>query len=173
MSEKLYELRADEKVTQVMIGTQNLLLWGDLVTKEQARISAFLSTLAEDFVPIHDAKILQLAPSQQVPPLHRATAYVKLEEILLFYIMSEDVPLPEETEVRRYHPAEALVGDFQIEGTIIKSPIASIQNLLLVTKDDYIPFYKVTIRHTAKPWLGTFSTSMVQVRRHRMTMIAS
>ena len=173
MSEKPYELKADEKATQVMIATHDLLLWGDLVTKEQARISAFLSTLAEDFVPLHDVKILHLAPSQQLAPMHRAEAYVKLEEILLFYIMSEDVPLPEESEVRRYKPVEILVGDFQIEALLLKSPISSIQNLLLVIKDDYVPVYKATIRHTAKPWLGTFSTSMVQVRRHRMTLIAS
>jgi hypothetical protein len=54
----------------------------------------------------------------------------------------------------------------------MKSPIATMQNLLLVTKDNYMPFYKATIRHTAKPWLGAFSTTMVQVRRDRLTLIA-
>lgn len=170
MSDKPYELKADEKATQVMIGTHDLLLWGDLLTKEQARLGAFLSTLAEDFVPLYDAKMLFLSPAQQLPPVRKAVAYVKLEEILFFYVMSEDLPLPEESEVRRFEPVEAIVGSFQIEGQILKSPIATLQNLLLVTKDDYIPLYKATIRHAAKPWLGAFSTSMVQVRRHRLTL---
>jgi hypothetical protein len=170
MSNKPYELGSDEKATQVMIGTHDMLLWGDLVTKEQARIGAFLSTLAEDFVPLHDAKILFLAPVQQAPPLQRPIAYVKLEEILLFYAMAEDVPLPEESEVRRFEPVEVIVGPFRIEAQILKSPIATMQNLLLVTKDDYMPFYRATIRHVAKPWLGAFSTSMVQLRRHRLTL---
>jgi hypothetical protein len=173
MSEKPYELDSDQKATQVMIGTQDMLLWGDLVTKERARLTFFLSTLAEDFVPLHDVKILHLAPTQQAAPLQRACAYVKLEEILLFYLMSEEVPIPEETDVRRLEPVDVIVGPFEIEGKVAKSPIATIQNLLLVTKDDYIPLYEATVRHVAKPWLGGFRTSMVQVRRPRMTMISS
>jgi hypothetical protein len=170
MSEKPYELGSDEKATQVMIGTSDMLVWGDLVTREHVRMSAFLSTLAEDFVPVHDAKILFLAPTQQVPPVHRTIAYVKLEEILFFYLMSEDVPLPEETEVRRFEPVKVIVGSFEVEGQLLKSPMATMQNLLLVTKDDYMVFYKATIRHVAKPWLGAFSTSAAQVRRHRLTL---
>jgi hypothetical protein len=170
MNEKPYTLQPDEKATQVMIGTHDMLLWGDLLTKEQARVAAFLSTLAEDFVPLHDVKILFLAPTEQVPPVQRAFAYIKLEEVLFFYLMSEEVPLPEESEVRRFEPVEAIVGSFQVEGQILKSPIATIQNLLLVTKNDYMTLYQATIRHVAKPWLGTFDTSMVQVRRHRLVL---
>lgn len=172
MSEKPYTLEADEKATQVMIGTHDMLLWGDLLTKEQARMSAFLSTLAEAFVAIHDVKILFLAPSQQMPPIQRDLAYVKLEEILFFYSMSEEAELPEESEVRRYEPVEIIVGDFQIEAQLLKSPIATMQNLLLVTKDDYMSFYKATIRHVAKPWLGGFATTMVQAKRSRLTLIS-
>jgi hypothetical protein len=172
MSEKPYELAPDQKATQVMIGTHDMLLWGDLITKQQTRMGAFLSTLAEDFVPLHDVRILHLAPTQQIAPLQRASAYVKLEEILLFYLMSEEVPLPEETEVRRFEPVEAIVGPFQIEGLLLKSPISTVLNLLLVLKDDYIPLYQATIRHVAKPWLGVFSTTMVQVRRQRSALIA-
>lgn len=170
MSQKSYTLASDEKATQVMIGTADMLLWGDLVTKEHARLVAFLATLAEDFVPLRDAKILFLAPTQQIAPVERPTVYLKLEEILLFYVMSDPEPLPEETEVRRFEPVEAIVGPFQIEGMILKSPIATLQNLLLVAKDAYMPIYEATIRHVAKPWLGTFSSDMVQVQRARLTM---
>jgi hypothetical protein len=173
MDQKPYELKPDEKATQVMIGTHDMLLWGDLLTKEQARMSAFLSTLAEDFVPLHDARILSLAPTQQAPPLQRAIAYIKLEEILFFYVMAEDTPLPEESEVRRYEPVEVIAGSFLVEGQLLKSPIATMQNLLLVTKDDYMPFYRATVRHVAKPWLGRFSADMVQVRRDRLTLIVN
>jgi hypothetical protein len=170
MSAKPYELKSDEKATQVMIGTHSMLLWGDLVTKEHAHISAFLSTLAEAFVPLHDARILFLTPTQQMPPLQREIIYVKLEEILFFYLMTENVPLPEESEVRRFEPIEIIIGSFQVEAQILKSPIATMQNLLLVTKDNYMPFYQATIRHVAKPWLGAFSTSMVQIRRQSMAL---
>jgi hypothetical protein len=173
MSAKSYTLASDEKATQVMIGTGDLLVWGDLVTKEHTRINAFLSTLAEDFVPIHDAKILFLAPTQQVPPLEKPVIYLKLEEILLFYNMTEDTPLPEETEVRRYVPVEAIIGSFHVEGKMVKSPVATILNLLLVSKDQYMVLYEATIRHVAKPWLGTFRSNMVQVRRDRMLLISN
>ncbi|MFN2167829.1 MAG: hypothetical protein ACK2U9_16415, partial [Anaerolineae bacterium] len=140
---------------------------------EHVRIGAFLSTLAEAFIRLRDVKILFLAPSQQSAPVERPVAFVKYEEILFFYSMTEVVPVPEETEVRRLEPVEMLVGSFQIGGRILKSPIATLQNLLLVTKDDYIPVYKATVHHVAKPWLGTFSTSAIQVQRHRLTLTSS
>ena len=170
MSPKSYTLDPSEKATQVMIGTPDLLLWGDLVTKEHVTIVGFLNTLAEDFVPVRDAKVLALAPAQQAAPLERSVLFVKLEEIILFFSMGEQAPLPEESEVRRYEPLEAFVGPFQVEGEILKSPIATLQNLLLVSKDAYMPVYKATVRHVAKPWLGTFSNSMVQVRFDRLTI---
>lgn len=170
MSAKSYTLEQGEKTTQVMIGMHDMLVWGDLITKEAVQMRGFLNTLAEAFVPIHDAKILFLAPTQQVAPIDRAAIYLKREEILFFYIMSEEEPLPEETEVRHLVPLEVILGSYQIEGTILKSPITTISNMLLVTKDNYMPIYQVSIRHVAKPWLGAFSSSMVQVRRDRLNV---
>ncbi len=171
MSPKSYTLEADEKATQVMVGTPDLLIWGDLLTKDHIQIQAFLSTLAEDFVPLYDARVLSLAPAQQVAPMERPLVFVKYEEILFFFSRTQEVPLPEESDVRRFEPIEALGGPFQINGAILKSPIATLQNLLLVTKDDYIPLYKATVRHAGKSWLGTFSSTLIQVRRDRFTLM--
>lgn len=170
MSPKSYTLTPDEKATPVMVGTSHALVWGDLVTKVNVHITAFLNTLAEDFVPLHDAKILFLAPVQQQPPINRPQVYVKLEEILLFFAMTDTSELPEETEVRRYEPMEVIVGSFQVKGVILKSPIATIQNMLLVSKDKYMPIYKATVSHAAKPWLGTFTSNLVQFRRDRLIL---
>ena len=170
MNGKSYTLEPEEKATQVMVGMSDLLAWGDLVTKEQVRISAFLNTLAEEFVPLHDTKILFLTPSQQMAPLERASLHIKLEEILLFFAMHDTEPLPEETETRRYSPVEVLVGSFHVEAQVLKSPYAALQNMLLVAKSPYLPLYQATVRHVAKPWLGTFTSNLVQVRMDRMTM---
>jgi len=170
MSPKSYTLTPDEKATPVMVGTSHTLIWGDLVTKVNVNITAFLNTLAEDFVPLHDAKILFLAPAQQQPPINRPQVYVKLEEILLFFAMTDTSELPEETEVRRFEPMEVIVGSYLIKGVILKSPIATIQNMLLVSKDNYMPIYKATVSHVAKPWLGTFTSTLVQFRRDRLIL---
>src|SRR5512139_1018028 len=164
MSGKSYTLGSDEKATQVMVGTPDLLIWGDLVTREQVRTSAFLNTLAEDFVPLNDVKVLFLAPAQQTAPLERASLHIKLEEILLFFAMHDTEPLPEETETRRYAPVDVVVGSYHVEGQVLKSPFASIQNMLLVAKSPYLPLYQATVRHVAKPWLGTLASSLVQIR---------
>jgi hypothetical protein len=173
MDRTSYAPEPGEKATQVMVGTPDLLIWGDLVTKEQVRLSGFLNTLAEDFVPLYDAKALFLAPTQQVAPVDKAVIYVKLEEILFFYTMAELEPLPEESEVRRYEPVEFFIGSYRIEGSILKSPIATLLNLLLVTKDLYMPVYQAKISHVAKPWLGIFSASMLQLRRDRLLVVES
>jgi hypothetical protein len=153
-----------------MVGTRDLLIWGDLVTKEQVRASAFLNTLAEDFVPLNDVKILFLAPAQQTAPLERASLHIKLEEILFFYAMHDTEPLPEETDTRRFTPVDVIVGSYQVEGQVLKSPFATIQNMLLVAKSAYVPLYQATVRHVAKPWLGTLGSSLVQIRMDRMAM---
>jgi len=171
MSEKSYTLEADQKATPVIIGTADALIWGDLITKTHVNIAAFLNTLAEAFVPVHDVRVLFLAPKEQVPPLERSLLFVKLEEILLFFSPTDVDPLPEESETRRFEPVEIMVGSFLIEGTILKSPITTMQNLLLVSKDAYIDFYQGTIRHVAKPWLGSFSSNRVQILRDRLFLI--
>lgn len=170
MSEKPYTLEANQKAAPVMIGTPDMLLWGDLLIKDHLRMGGFLNTLAEAFVPLHDANILFLAPAQQNAPVNRPVIYVKLEEILWLYGMGEAEPLPEESEMRKFEAIEVILGSYQIEGSIIKSPIALLQNMLLVAKDAYMPVYKATVRHVSKPWLGEFTTDFVQVQRSRMSV---
>ena len=165
-----YTLAPDEKATQVMIGTAETLMWGDLVTKQAVRVNAYLNTLAEDYVPLRDAKILFLAPDEQVAPIERSSVHVRQEEILVFFMMHDEEPLPEETQTRLYEPVEVIIGSFQIEGSILKAPISNVQNMLLVSKAAYLPIYRATIHHVAKPWLGTFSGNVVHVRCTRMIM---
>ena len=170
MAAKTYTLEPGQKATQVMIGTADTLMWGDLITRQQTRISTFLNTLAEDFVPLSDAKVLFLAPVQQAVPVLKSRVHIKLEEILFFYPMGEPEPLPEESETRRLEPIEVFVSSYRIEGKILKSPIAELHTMLLVAKEVYTPVYAATIRHVAKPWLGAFTTDVVQVRLDRLTM---
>jgi hypothetical protein len=167
---KSYTLEAGEKASQVVVGTPHTLIWGDLVTKEQIPVTAFINTLAEDFVPLHDVKILFLAPTQQVPPLERAMVHAKLEEMLFVFEMGGGEALPEETQVRRLEPVEAILGSFHLEGSILKSPLASLHTMLLVSKDSYLHLYSASIRHIAKPWLGTMAASTVLVRRDCLLM---
>jgi hypothetical protein len=165
-----YTLAPDEKATQVMIGTADTLMWGDLVTKEQVRLSAYLNTLAEDYVPLHNAKILFLAPQEQTPPVERSMVHIRQEEILIFFVMHDDEPLPEETQTRKYEAVDTVIGSYQIGGSILKAPVSTVQNMLLVSKATYLPFYNATVRHVAKPWLGSFSSSLVHVRCERMIL---
>jgi hypothetical protein len=171
MSEKPFTLAADEKATQVMIGTRDTLLWGNLVTKQQVRMSIYMNTLAEDFVPLRETKALFLAPAQQMAPIERPAVHVKQEEVLLFFAMVDSEPLPDETETRRYAPIEAFIGSYRIEGKLLKSPVATIENMLLVSKSTYLPIYQATVRHVAKPWLGTFTSPRVHVRQDQMILV--
>jgi hypothetical protein len=170
MTAKTYTLEPGQKATQVMIGTPDMLLWGDLITREQVRISAFLNTLAEEFVPLSDANVLFLAPVQQVAPIQKPRVHIRLEEILFFHAVSESEALPEQSETRRLEPIEVFVASYRIEGLILKSPIADLHTMLLVAKEAYTPVYKAKIRHVAKPWLGVFATDLAQVRLDRLTM---
>jgi hypothetical protein len=143
------------------------------VLKDHLRIGGFLNTLAEAFVPLHDTKILFLAPVQQNAPVNRPVIFISLEEILWLYSMGDTEPLPEESETRQFEAVEVIIGSYQVEGSILKSPIAQLQNMLLVAKDAYMPVYKAKIRHVSKPWLGQFETDFIQVQRARMSVSQS
>lgn len=168
MNQASYALSPEEKASQVMVGTPDMLLWGDLITKQQVRMSIYLNTLAEDFIPLHRVKLLFLAPTQQVAPVEKPTLFVKQEEILLFLAMHDTEPLPDETETRKYEPIEVFAGSYQIEGNLLKSPFSTLENMLMVSRAPYLPIYEATVRHVAKPWLGTFPATLVQVRRDRL-----
>jgi hypothetical protein len=81
--------------------------------------------------------------------------------------------LPEETNTRHYVPVEMFVGSYQIEGKIMKAPVSTLQNMLLVTRSVYLTIYEATVRHMAKPWLGSFSSNVVQVRREHVSVAMS
>jgi hypothetical protein len=111
-----------------------------------------------------------MAPAQQAAPVEKRTLFVKQEEILLFLAMHDTEPLPDETETRKYEPIEILVGSYQVEGKLLKSPFSTLENMLMVTRATYLPIYEATVRHVAKPWLGTFPATLVQVRRDRLVV---
>lgn len=167
-----HTLAPDEKAVQVMIGTADALIWGDLVTKEQVRMSAYLNTLAEDYISLFNAKLLFLAPQEHAPPVERSAIHIRQAEILVFFVMHDDEPLPEETQTRQYEPIEVVTGAYQIEGRLLKAPISSVQNMLMVSKATYMPVYDATIRHVAKSWLGTFSSSLAHVCCKRMVVMS-
>jgi hypothetical protein len=146
------------------------MIWGDLVTKKAVRVATFLNVLAEDFVPIWDAKILYLNGERTTEPLQRLVAYIKLQEILVFFSTQELEALPEETDLRRYEPVSLVVGDFQIDAAMLKSPMSEMSTLLTVAKDLFLPFYRARVSCLSQPWLGTFQTSMVQVQREHMLL---
>jgi len=85
MPDKPYTLAPGEKATQVMAGTAEVLIWGDLVTKERVSLTGFMNTLAEDYVPLRDANVLLLTPVEKTAPLARSMVYVRLGEILLLF----------------------------------------------------------------------------------------
>jgi hypothetical protein len=170
LSEKRYDLQDDEQDTPVVVCTPRCMIWGDLVTKKAVRVTNFLNVLAEDFVPIWDAKLLYLNGERTTEPLRRLVAYVKLQEILVFFSTQELEALPEETDLRRYEPVSLVVGDFQIDAEMLKSPMSEMSALLIVTKDPFMPFYRASVSCLSQPWLGTFQTSIVRVQRQRMLL---
>jgi hypothetical protein len=170
VSDKSYDIQPDERSTPVVVCTPRFMVWGDLVTKQAVRVENYLNILAEDFVPVWDAKALYLAGGQDTEPLQRLVIHIKREEILAFFSPHEQEPPPQETELRRYEPVSLLVGDFQIDAEMLKSPMTEISALLTVAKDPFLSFYRATVRCLSHPWLGAFQPPMVQVQRGRMLM---
>ena len=79
--QKHYQLAPGEKATPVMVYTQVLTAWGDIVTKEIIRVGTFLrSNMAPQYVSLYGAQAVYLNSATPIvlsfPELHLSTSQV-------------------------------------------------------------------------------------------------
>lgn len=165
-----YELDVNDKVTSVMLYTGINMCWGDLITREQIRVSTWLRTnYAPDHIALHNAKVL-FASSGQLKPISYPELYIAVVQINAFHLMppaSEPLDYDPNEPNRKFEPMSALVGHFRFDGFMRMATVSNLQKYLDVTREVFTPIYNVEISNTANAAMGVIRVPYVIVRQER------
>jgi hypothetical protein len=162
-----YTVLDDEKVTSVMIYTDKLLVWGDVVTKKTIRVSTWLRTPAVPrFIWIRNATSLEFsggaAKTQTFRELHLPSSQV----IALHIKPPECDPLdydPNEP-MRKMAPSTALIGSFRFDGCLRMSTHTELERFLDVSKENFMSMYDIAITQPSLPSMSVIRVNIALIR---------
>lgn len=166
-TQRSYPVMEDEKVTPVMIYTDKLLIWGDVVTKKAIRVSTWLRTPAiPQFIWIHDATALEFSggspKTQSFRELHLPSS-----QVIAFHIKPPECdPLdydPKEP-MRKLAPSTALIGWFRFDGHLRMSTQTDLERFLDVSKETFMSMYDIAITQPSLPSMGVIRVNIALVR---------
>ncbi|MCC6261618.1 MAG: hypothetical protein IT311_12230 [Anaerolineales bacterium] len=153
-------LAPDEKSSTVMVYTQTMLARGEIVLKENVRVSIWLRTQgAPTFIHLIKPQVVVFGGS---PPKTYAyeEIYIPTEQALAFHLV------PPAVEALDYDASEAnrkmqnvnlLLGSFTLKGKMRVSSAAEFSSSLEVMKASWVSVYDAEI---ANPYLTQFSVNV-------------
>lgn len=162
----MYTLAPDEKVTTVMLYTNNALVRGELVTKNSARVSIWLRMQGQvHYVHIHKAQVLNFGG-----PLTKSIAYdemyVPISQIMAFHLMPPaEEPLdydPSEPN-RAMHDVLLSLGNFSAKGKVRISTHADFATSIEVAHAGWLSVYDAEITTLFVPQFPEFHAPMMLV----------
>lgn len=162
----MYTLAADEKVTTVMLYTNNSLVRGELVTKDSARVSIWLRMQGQvHYIHIHKAQVLHFGG-----PLTKSIAYdetyIPIAQIMAFHMVPPaEEPLdydPSEPN-RAMHDVNLALGNFSAKGKVRISTHADFATSIEVAHAGWLSVYEAEITTLFVPQFPAFHAPMMLV----------
>jgi len=151
-----------------MVYTLNGLAWGDVITKEQVRVSTFLRTLNPDYVSLYEARVLPLgaAPNQAIS---FSELHIRTPQVIAFHLLpnapAEPMDYDPAESNRKMEPVTVLVGSFRCDANMRISNILTLGKYVEIFTDVFLSLYDAAISCPLMPVLGTVRTPLVLVRR--------
>lgn len=164
------ELNVEEKVATVMMYTPSMLFRGDLIVRENVRVSIWPRTQGvPNYIHLYNAHIMQLAGSPP-KPYTKSEIYVSTSEVIAFHLAPPAVePLDfDESELnRKMEPVNILAGSFEIKTHLRVSSAADFESSLEVMTAGWVSLYDSEV---SNPYLPQFhiSVPMMLIRPSRI-----
>ncbi len=165
---KPYTLEAGEKATQIMVYTMNTLARGEIITKEQLRVSTFLRTqAAPEFIALYNTHVLIFGGSSGIQQASFPEYFIPLQQILAYHLVppAKD-PLdydPSEPN-RKLEPAVLLIGTFRFNGFLRMATQSRINKYLEVARETFFSFYDTEITNPGLPSTNALKVPIVLAR---------
>jgi hypothetical protein len=163
----MYMLASDEKVSGVMVYTQNMLIRGEAVTKQNIRVSVWLRTVgAPEYIQMLKPQVVTLGGSQ-VKIFNYAEIYVPTAQVIGFHLTppAHDPMDYDETEKnRKMQPVAVLVGSFILNGEIRISTQVDLGTSITSGRASWMSIYNVTVSNPNLPQMREIQVPMLLVR---------
>jgi len=167
-SQQHNQLKEGEKVTAVMLYTEDELVWGDVITMEAIRVSTWLRTPAiPQYMTILNAHVILFTGKEAIRPRAFAELYIPTSKIIAFHIkppQQDPLDYDPEEPMRKMEPVIALVGAFQFHGFIRMSTQTNLNRYLDVMKEPFTTIYDIEISQPNLPAMGVVRTPYALLR---------
>jgi len=162
-----YEKAPDDKLTPVFVYTPNLFVRGQVITKENMRVSTWLRTSAmPEYVHLFDVQALVLGGGQP-----HSVSYdemlVPTPQIAAFHLQppaKDPIDYDETEQNRKMEPVAALIGSFSFFGHLRLATQITVGKSLEINRSTFLSYYDVKISNPAIPNMGTMSVFMTLIR---------
>lgn len=163
---------ADEKLTTVMIYSHNMLVRGDVLTKQSMRVSIWLRTQGvPNFVHLFKPQVLVLGG-----PAPRSLTYEEMffptAQVIGFHIAppaSDPMDYDASEAGRRMVDVSMMVGSFMLKARTRISTQTDFASSIDVARAAWMSIYEAEISHPALPQMGVIHVPMLLVRPEQVS----
>jgi hypothetical protein len=167
-----YQVNPDEKVTSVMVYTNNLFVWGDVVTKEAIRVSTWLRTPAiPQFMFIHNAHVVMFGSGGTPKPQIFGELHLPSSQIIAFHLTPpgrDPLDYDPNEPMRKMEPISSIVGRFRFDGFLRMSVQTDLERFLDVSKETFTTMYDVQIFQPDFPTMKAIQVPIALVRSEQI-----
>jgi len=157
-----------EKTTPVMVYTQNLLIRGQVITKESIRVSIWLRTQgAPEYIRMKNVQIVIFGGNGPLQTQTFGEYYIPTSQVLAFHIVppaKDEIDYDETEKNRMMVPLTFLIGTFRLNGLMRISANTDISSHLSIVKSPLVSIYELDISNPALPTMGTLHVPMALIR---------
>lgn len=143
----------DEKITPVMVYTINSVLRGEVITKENVRVSTWLRTQgAPRYIRLVRANLVQFTGA--VKSTNSPEVFIPLQTVIALHMIppaSDGVDYDPQEANRAMLPIIVSVGTFQFKGLIRVSAQTGIGPSLELSKIPWLSLYDLEITNSVLP----------------------
>jgi hypothetical protein len=169
----MINLSPDEKSSLVMAYTQNMLVRGEVVTKQGVRVSTWLRTQGvPDYIHLFKPTVLHFG-SGVVKALTYAEVYVPVSTLIAFHLVppvNEALDYSADEANRMMIPVTALPGTFQFKGYFRISTKASLSTSIELAHSDWSSIYDVDVTNPSMPQMQPIHVPLILMNPKQVSL---
>jgi hypothetical protein len=147
----------DEKTASIMAYLPNYMIMGDVVVKNQIRVSTWLRTnVAPEKLCIYNARVITISAGTPPRPILFSELHVVSSQIIAFHLVppaQEAVDYDPTEPNRRMESVSVIFGSFRADAKMRLSTVSTLAKYLELTREPFTPLYDVEISCPLMPEL--------------------
>jgi hypothetical protein len=162
-------LNSEEYSSSVMVYTDHLIIWGEVVIKKQFRASTWLVTnAAPEQIHLFNTKSIPVVITGTPKPIPATDAFIQLSEVRVFHLVPPNFdPIdydPNEPNMQML-PVRIQSGPFRVEGGLRISTRANLSSYLDIIHQSFLEIHAATISTALMPTFGKVLVLQTLVRK--------